>query len=433
MKGNKKRRVWPILTVVAVALIAVAAVYCHFGGFGTGPCADTKAMRTCATEIADITIPSGTKVIGLGEATHGNREFQQLRLDVFRHLVEDYGIRGFALEGDFGGCEVVNRYIHGKEGSVREAAAAIGFAIYRTEETEQLIEWMRAWNETAEEGEDLCFYGYDSQRIAWSRAYLLEAASSRNIDTTELEQLCATADPNQTFGEESDRDIINDIREQLIRLKPEESGDPSLEKAIHYADSLLQNIELGTLFRNNDVSANAVRDSQMKDNVLWILRQEEQRGNEAVLICGHNGHIRKSGQYGPDQDCMGALLAADIGEDSYFAIGTDFFKATDNLPLQDGRRVSHTLYSYDPLAKAADRCGYDICWLDFAAIPEDSSLREQTDGYINMGMIGEVEADGLSGVILRLIPASYRIKYAPGEMYNGMIFVSDAHPIEIQE
>lgn len=93
----------------------------------------------------------------------------------------------------------------------------------------------------------------------------------------------------------------------------------------------------------------------------------------------------------------------------------------------------HTLYSYDPLAKAADRCGYDVCWLDFAAIPEDSSLREQTDGYINMGMIGEVEADGLSGVILRLIPASYRIKYAPGEMYNGMIFVSDAHPIEIQE
>ena len=163
------------------------------------------------------------------------------------------------------------------------------------------------------------------------------------------------------------------------------------------------------------------------------LRQEEQRGNEAVFVCGHNGHIRKSGQYGPDQDCMGALLAADIGEDGYFAIGTDFFKATDNLPLQDGRRVPHTLYSYDPLAKAADRCGYDICWLDFAAIPQGSPLREQADGYINMGMIGEVEADGLSGVILRLIPAFYRITYSPGKMYDGMIFVSDAHPIEIRE
>ena len=433
MKGSEKKRVWPILIVATVALITVAAVYCHFGGFGSGPCADTEAMWACATEIADIAIPAGTKVVGLGEATHGNREFQQLRLDVFRHLVEDYGIRGFALEGDFGGCEVVNRYIHGKEGSVREAAAAIGFAIYRTEETEQLIEWMRTWNETAEEGEDLCFYGYDSQRIAWSRAYLLEAASSRNIDTTELEQLCATADPNQTFGSETDRVIISDIREQLIGLRHEGNKDPSLDKAIHYADSLLQNIELGTLFRDNDVSANAVRDSQMKDNVLWILRQEEQRGNEAVFVCGHNGHIRKSGQYGPDQDCMGALLAADIGEDGYFAIGTDFFKATDNLPLQDGRRVPHTLYSYDPLAKAADRCGYDICWLDFAAIPQGSPLREQADGYINMGMIGEVEADGLSGVILRLIPASYRITYSPGKMYDGMIFVSDAHPIEIRE
>ena len=171
----------------------------------------------------------------------------------------------------------------------------------------------------------------------------------------------------------------------------------------------------------------------MKENVLWILKQEEQRGNEAVFICGHNGHIRKFGQYGTDQDCMGALLAAEIGEDAYFAIGTDFFKTTDNLPLQDGNRTLHTLYSYDPLAKAADRCGYDICWLDFASIPKDSPLREQTDGYINMGMIGEVPADGLNGVILRLIPASYRIRYAPQELYDGMIFVSDAHPIEIRE
>ena len=48
------------------------------------------------------------------------------------------GVRAFALEGDYGGCEQVNRYIHGGEGTAQEAAAAIGFSIYRTEEMAEL-------------------------------------------------------------------------------------------------------------------------------------------------------------------------------------------------------------------------------------------------------------------------------------------------------
>ena len=57
--------------------------------------------------------PDEAQIVTLGEATHGNREFQQLRLDVFQVLAEKYGVRAFALEGDFGGCEAIDRYIHG--------------------------------------------------------------------------------------------------------------------------------------------------------------------------------------------------------------------------------------------------------------------------------------------------------------------------------
>lgn len=112
----------------------------------------------------------------LGEATHGNAKFQRLKLDVFQILVERYGVRAFALEGDFGGCEAVNRYIHGGAGTAADAAAAIGFAIYRTQEMEDLIAWMQSYNETAKPGEDLCFYGFDMQRYEYSYRYLLEAA-----------------------------------------------------------------------------------------------------------------------------------------------------------------------------------------------------------------------------------------------------------------
>ena len=166
MKSKKKkhtaiRRI--VVICILAALVLIGAVFSHFGGFGTGESADPEEFAAYAGQISEITIPENTRIIALGEATHGNREFQQLKLDVFRIMVEQYGVRAFALEGDYGGCEAVNRYIHGGDGTAKEAAAAIGFAIYRTDEMEDLISWMRSYNETAAEGDDIRFYGFGLQ------------------------------------------------------------------------------------------------------------------------------------------------------------------------------------------------------------------------------------------------------------------------------
>ena len=93
------------------------------------------------------------------------------------------------LEGDYGGCEQVNRYIHGGEGTAQEAAAAIGFSIYRTEEMAELISYMRQYNESALEGEDLRFYGFDMQRISYSMRFLKESCKELEVDTTNLQKL----------------------------------------------------------------------------------------------------------------------------------------------------------------------------------------------------------------------------------------------------
>ncbi len=53
--------------------------------------------------VAELTLPEGVTLVGLGEATHGNAEFGQLRQEVLQTLVERYGLRSMALEGDFGG------------------------------------------------------------------------------------------------------------------------------------------------------------------------------------------------------------------------------------------------------------------------------------------------------------------------------------------
>ena len=64
----------------------------------------------------------------------------------------------------FGGCEAINRYIHGEGGTAAEALSATGFAIYRTEEMENLVEWMRDYNVSAAQRDDLRFYGFDMEQ-----------------------------------------------------------------------------------------------------------------------------------------------------------------------------------------------------------------------------------------------------------------------------
>ena len=77
-RKHKKRKYsvlkYGLLTVVAsVALLG--SIYSYFGGLGTGKCAD---INEYAVTVEDISIPEQAKIVALGEATHGNQEFQQL-------------------------------------------------------------------------------------------------------------------------------------------------------------------------------------------------------------------------------------------------------------------------------------------------------------------------------------------------------------------
>ena len=88
-----------------------ALVFTYFGGFGTGDTANVEEFAQYVQPVENLFIPEDKRIIALGEATHGNVEFQQLKLDVFRQMVEQYDVRAFALEGDYGGCEQVNQYM----------------------------------------------------------------------------------------------------------------------------------------------------------------------------------------------------------------------------------------------------------------------------------------------------------------------------------
>ena len=138
--------------IVLLLMALLVMVYCYFGGFTTGDYVDGVEFND------EIVIPSDKRIIALGEATHGNKEFQELKLNIFKKLVEENGVRAFAIEGDFGGCLEVNDYIHGGSGSTLEAVKKIGFKIYQTKEMIELIDYMRDYN-LSHIDDDINFYG----------------------------------------------------------------------------------------------------------------------------------------------------------------------------------------------------------------------------------------------------------------------------------
>lgn len=411
-KRTKHSKRWCIVFGLLGVMVLIASIFMHFGGFSTGENSNPEEFAKYAQSVENITIPENAKIIALGEATHGNVEFQQLKLDVFKQMVENYGVRAFVLEGDYGGCEEVNRYIHGGEGTAKEAAAAIGFAIYRTDEMAELISYMREYNDNIADDLDLRFYGCDMQRYAYNFKFLNEACKEQGIDTNSLQQLMDGEDWNSEFDYPTRIKVITQIKNELKSKK-------SSNQAIHFADMLLQYCELQVM---TDTEGSTLRDRFMAKNVQWILQQEQQRGCERIFVTGHNSHVAKWGSF----NSMGKLLSSET-DNGYYVIGTDFYRTRCNMPTRSStKRTNQVFYSHNPLAKTAKMAGLDICWLDFASIPKYSELYGVISQYTYMGTLGE----GYSW-LMRLLPPSYRMFQPPAVLYDSMIFVADANPTKI--
>ena len=64
MKKKKHSRIWAVASIILLGIVAVGSIYSHFGGFGTGPCADETEFMQYADQVDNIKIPEKTKKVG---------------------------------------------------------------------------------------------------------------------------------------------------------------------------------------------------------------------------------------------------------------------------------------------------------------------------------------------------------------------------------
>ncbi|MCQ2482697.1 MAG: erythromycin esterase family protein [Clostridia bacterium] len=417
---SKKKKVLVITTLILV--VAVLAVTL----FEKKP-SKIDDFATYAADIGDITIPDNVKVVALGEATHGNIEFQELKLTVFKQLVETTDIRAFALEGDFGGCALINDYIQGGDGDINEITRLLGYRIYRTESMKELIEWMRDYNENTTEEDRVRIYGIDIQYD--TRCLKLLSNFYATVDSTKAAQF--DAESKEIFGEEDDLYNPNDYDQIISWLdgwgKDIESNNEAYteltsEYDVSYASRAITNLKYYLDYREKENYGSKYRDNCMFENVNWILNEEGQFGRSCIMLSGHNGHLTKN--LSTRNTYLGNQLYEELGE-AYFAIGTDYYYTNCNLP-KNGERINAKFCSNDPLAYQLHYLGKNTAYLDFAKARESQELSKLISERMSTGTLGEQYS-----LIMEVMPNTTHIYCAPEDMFDAMIFVYEANPIVV--
>lgn len=384
------------------------------------------------TTIDGITLPNDVKVIGLGEATHGNIEYQELKKAVFEVLIKNENVRVFVLEGDFGGGQQINDFILHGEGTAKEAVYALDYGIYKTEQMIDLVEWLKEYNETVDESEKVYFYGNDMQRFDYNKQSLLAYFDVVNKEAsenyaTELEHI--TNDTMQeltTVQLEELIEIMDDITSDLEANEDDyiaQSSGDSYMLALQYANLLQQRTDL---LMNEEQYAN-LRDRYLAENLEWIVDFEATHGHDKVFISAHNGHIEKtSAAFG--YKSMGDYLDEVYGN-HYFAIGTDFINNTFQAYNEGaGKRENYTLKNSTDLVNAFREVDPNIFYVDFDRVEESEELLDIISTEQKMPNIGDDFR-----AWYKFLKMFYTIKMVPNEAYDGIIVVKDASPTTVME
>lgn len=368
-------------------------------------------------------IPDNVSVLAIGEAVHGGREFQELKLSVLREMVEKQGYTAFALEADYSECADINRYLQSGEGKPEELVQKFSFPIYHTKEMAALLGWIQDWNRTAPEEKKVRFYGFDMQNPETGYAFLKQYSLAHGLATeAEFDAVLKNIlTPPYSLSPESAGQAI--VFLDGLRAK---AGDADMRDA----DARDFQMELTTVRQameswTSTEESNTLRDRDMAENVEAIRKIEAEIGSGKIVISAHDGHIER---VNPIYTSMGVLLAQNFGND-YYAIGTDVWKVRDNIKsMGEAKRSMQTFVSCDPLAAQARFAEGQQYVLYFSEVSDEKSrIAALVRTPMRMMQLGEGYI-----FLMRLLPdRSYRLKGVPAAYYDAMLFLYEAHPIEI--
>jgi erythromycin esterase len=118
------------------------------------------------------------RIVALGQASYGTREFGDLNIRVIQYLCEHQGFTVVAIGAGWAEARAIDDYIRTGQGSPIQAIEALNAWPWETAELLDLVRWMRDWNAAPGTHTTLRFAGFDVQRSPAADRFVLNYLKS---------------------------------------------------------------------------------------------------------------------------------------------------------------------------------------------------------------------------------------------------------------
>jgi erythromycin esterase-like protein len=282
-----------------------------------------------------------SRVVLIGEASHGTHEFYKTRAELTRALIVERGFKLVAVEADWPDAYRVNRWVRGAS-SEETAEQALGDFVrfprwmWRNTDVVEFIGWLRERNLRVADAEQAGFYGLDLYSLHRSIEAVLEYLTKvdpQGATVAKERYSCFEMfgqDP-QAYGYAStrgfSRDCEDEVTAQLVDLR---------RRALEYATRdgrvaadeyffaeqnarLVANAETyyRAMFGSNVQSWN-VRDRHMMETLESLLRHAGAQAR--AVVWAHNSHLgdaRATQMSRAGELNLGQLVRERFGRDAF--------------------------------------------------------------------------------------------------------------------
>jgi erythromycin esterase-like protein len=250
-----------------------------------------------------------SRVVLLGEATHGTHEFYHWRAKISKRLIQEHGFSFIAVEGDWPDCYRVNRFVKGYDDAGDDARTVLRSFdrwptwMWANEEVAELVEWMRAENDNRVEGNRVGFYGmdvyslWDSMREVVAYLERVDPAAARHarrayacfdrFDGDEQAYARSTLFVPSTCEDEV-VSMLDELRSRRTRVRDSDGADSHFDAEQNALVASNAERYYREMVRGGAASWN-VRDRHMMETLDRLLRHHG--SDSRAIVWEHNTHI----------------------------------------------------------------------------------------------------------------------------------------------
>jgi len=251
------------------------------------------------------------RIVGIGEATHGGREFRLSANRIIQELVSNHEFRCLVIETYPQGAKVLDGFVNGDTGIASAAVSGLRMWVWSTEEMAALMDWLRTYASTTHNR--IRIDGMDSYnvRAAARPARDVVAALATKPAEQSFMQANAWLNSPKPPADFDARPVLSEWLEVIntaVGDRDLAAQHAGLRDARRWIRLALAGLEAETL---DDAASGGVRDLAMAEAVSNLVEWEPECSKAIALA--HNIHVALKSYGAQVREPMGAHLRRQWG------------------------------------------------------------------------------------------------------------------------